>query len=301
MATPLYNRSVYSLLSSMLTPKSIVLKCKEYGYKSAALVDRNVLSGAMSFKKECEKAEIKPIYGLSVDVEIDDRIHEVILYARNDDGYRNLMGLSSRIGISDKKTIDVDTLNRYRGDNFLVLVSDDMPLTYYVDRKMDLEEAYKRQSELFGDDYLVAMADHDIALNLYRDRELKPFLKGKGIKTIALSRSYYSEKNDYEEYEVLKCIRDKRVLLDGSGENETGRHFKSIEEYQELYDSDDLKNTDLLSSMCNVDMYFKTSLPEYKAKADVSPKDYLVSLCKEGLKRRLKGKEDIEYTKILDY
>ena len=85
MASLLYVRSVYSLLSSMCTIPRMVKKAKEKGYSSIGLVDKNVLSGAMSFYNECLKENIKPVIGLEVGVNVD-RIVSVILYAKDDFG-----------------------------------------------------------------------------------------------------------------------------------------------------------------------------------------------------------------------
>ena len=122
MGCPLYIRSVYTLLSSMCTISKIISKAKEYGYASVGLVDRNVLSGSMAFKKEALKNGIKPIFGLEFDIEIDSRIYTMLLYSKNDDGFKNLMSLSSYINTSENKVINIDILNEYRNNNYLVLL-----------------------------------------------------------------------------------------------------------------------------------------------------------------------------------
>ena len=92
----------------MCSIEGIVSYAKKYGYKSVGLVDRNVLSGAMSFKKACLKNDIKPIFGLEVEINIEDRNYVIVLYARDDIGFKNLMALSSYICINDNKIIDID-------------------------------------------------------------------------------------------------------------------------------------------------------------------------------------------------
>ena len=211
MASLLYVRSVYSLLSSMLTIPKIVQKGKELGYSAIGLVDKNVLSGTIAFYNECKKENIKPILGLEVDLILDERKMSIILYAKDDEGYINLIKLSSLVCTKIDKTINIETLNKYREHNFLVLKSDDMPLSIAYLNKEDLQVALDKQNEIFGD-YLVGFINHDYAGNLKRDNELRPLLKKNNISIIALSESLYSEKEDYEEYEVLKCIRDKKTL-----------------------------------------------------------------------------------------
>ena len=52
MATQLYIKSEYSLLSSICRISDTVLKCKELGFKALAIVDKNVLIASKQLKKE---------------------------------------------------------------------------------------------------------------------------------------------------------------------------------------------------------------------------------------------------------
>ncbi len=284
----------------MCTIEGIVSCARKYGYDHVGLVDRNVLAGAMAFKKACEKAGITPVYGLEFDVQIQSRVFTCIMYAKDDEGFKNLMALSSHICTKQVEAIDIETLNEYKDHNILCLLSDSMPLTYVIDRKEDVNDMLMKQKMWFGD-YIVALIDHDIAANAYRDQILKPILKQNGISTIALSRTFYLQRDDYEEFNVLKCIRDKRIRDDQDFAEESGRHFLSKEEYDLLYEREDLINTDLLASKLHVNMSFSTSLPVYENKRGIPSKDYLVLLCKEGLKRRLKGNVTQVYVRRLDY
>ena len=300
MSCPLYIRSVYTLLSSMCYIDGIISYGQKYSYKALGLVDKNVLAGAMFFKKACEKANIKPIFGLEFEIKVDDRTFESVLYAKDDEGFKNLMGLSSYICTSDDSVINIEILNKYRQHNILCLLSDSMPLTYAIDKKIDLDEALKAQNDLFGE-YIVGLVDHDKAINVSRDRVLKDLLNKNNIKYVALNRTYYLDRDDYEDYEVLKCIRDKKTIDDGSNSFDSGRHLLSKEEFESLYEKQELDYCDELVDKCNVSLNFETSLPEYKNKNDIPSKDYLVSLCREGLRRRLKDNVSKEYAERLEY
>ncbi len=300
MSCPLYIRSVYTLLSSMCTIEGIVSYGKKYGYKALGLVDKNVLSGAMSFKKACEKQDIRPIFGLEINIQIEDRIISAILYSKDDEGYKNLMCLSSRICSIENKVVDIETLNKYRGHNILCLLSDDMPLAYAYDTKQDLNIAFNKQNELFGG-YIVGLIDHNVAINFNRDKVLKEFLKKNNITCIALNRTFYFEKEDSEDYEILKCIRDKKTIDDAERSIDNGKYFLNQEEYKALYEQEELNNTDVLAGSINVNLNFSTTLPTYQNKNGIPSKDYLVSLCKEGLKRRLKNNVTKQYVERLDY
>ena len=300
MASQLYIRSVYSLLSSMCSIEGIVYYGKKYGYSHLGLVDRNVLSGAMAFKKACEKAEIRPVFGLEFDILADDIKYSVVLYAKDDEGFKNLMGLSTYINTNEDKVIDLNILNKYRGHNLLVLFSDDMPLTSAIDKGEDIIATTERQKMMFGE-HVVALVDHDIALNYNRDQKLRPILRENNIKVIALNRTYYLNKDDSYEFNILKCIRDKKTISDIDNTLDTGRYLLDQDTYEGLYDKEAILNSDFLASSCNVKLEYNSSLPNYQNRSNIPSKDYLISLCKEGLRRRLKNNISDEYTKRLEY
>ena len=90
MYIPLFNRSNYSLLSSLLKIDDIILYAKNHNISSIALTDNNMF-GTMEFIKKCEENNIKPIVGLNVLLEN----FNIILLAKDYDGYKNLIKLST--------------------------------------------------------------------------------------------------------------------------------------------------------------------------------------------------------------
>ena len=86
MYTPLYIKTNYSLLSSLVTIDKIINLCKENNLKSIAICDDDMTS-TMVFYKECKKNDIKPVIGL--DVKLENL--SVLLYAKNYNGYQNLI------------------------------------------------------------------------------------------------------------------------------------------------------------------------------------------------------------------
>lgn len=270
------------------------------GYKALGLVDINVLSGSMNFYKACKKNNLKAVFGLEFFVEIDGRKQDVVMYAKDDEGFKNLMGLSSYICTHDYCAVSIIKLNEYRDHNILCLLSDDMDLTYALDKELDVDQAMEKQKSMFGE-YAVGLVDHNNAINKARDIKLKEIIKGYNIFSFALNRTYFINKEDKDVYDVLKCIRDKHTILDPDNSDDSGRYLLSNEEMSSLYDKEDLDNTEKLAQMCNVELSYKTTLPKYQCKNGVSSKDFLTSLCKVGLDKRLQGKVSSQYVKRLEY
>ena len=90
MYIPLFNKSNYTLLSSLLTTTDIVDYAEKQNISAIAITDTNMY-GTMEFIKKCESQNIKPIIGLQLLLDEFD----IILYAKNYDGYKSLIKLST--------------------------------------------------------------------------------------------------------------------------------------------------------------------------------------------------------------
>ena len=101
----LHVHTEYSLLDGANRIKDLVARVKELGMKAVAITDHGVMYGAVEFYKECKKNSIKPIIGCEAyvaprsrfdkEANIDDRLGHLILLAKNNIGYKNLIKLVS--------------------------------------------------------------------------------------------------------------------------------------------------------------------------------------------------------------
>ena len=111
---PLYIKTDNSLLCSMITIDNLIKFAKENNINSLTITDNNMF-GAIEFYKKCIDNNIKPIIGLEVDY-----IDKIIVYAKNYDGYKNLLKLST---IMSKDKITIDDLVKY-SDNLICILKD---------------------------------------------------------------------------------------------------------------------------------------------------------------------------------
>src|ERR1019366_5426462 len=128
----LHNHTYYSLLDGACSVTSLVEAAKENGMKSVALTDHGVLFGAFEFYKTAKANGIKPIIGCEVyfvndglatdrerfqDAEGKNKAYNhLILLAKNEVGYQNLMKLVTRghtEGFYYKPRIDFSMLEEH--------------------------------------------------------------------------------------------------------------------------------------------------------------------------------------------
>ena len=103
--THLHVHSQYSILDGAAAVSDLVKKAKKDGMSALALTDHGNMFGIKDFHETCKKLDIKPILGVETYVasrgihfkdksDKDDRSGDhLILLAKNEKGYRNLLKL----------------------------------------------------------------------------------------------------------------------------------------------------------------------------------------------------------------
>ena len=111
MTIPIYNKSNYSLLSSLLKIDDIILYAKKNNLPSISLTDNNMF-GTMEFIHKCNKEGIKPVIGLELNLED----FNLVLYAKNYEGYKSLIKLST---IQSERVVTIASMSR-SGSNLIL-------------------------------------------------------------------------------------------------------------------------------------------------------------------------------------
>src|SRR3989338_6403146 len=122
----LHTHSHYSLLDGLPKIAELVSRAKEFGCSSLALTDHGVMYGALEFYQECKKQGIKPIIGMEAYMAlgekeekragVDKDYHHLTLLAKNEEGYKNLIQLTTIAhleGFYYKPRIDRKLLRAY--------------------------------------------------------------------------------------------------------------------------------------------------------------------------------------------
>lgn len=266
MYIPLYNKSNYTLLSSLLKIDDLVTYAENNNISSMALTD-TTMYGTMEFITKCKNKNIKPIIGLDVLLEE----YNIVLLAKDYQGYKSLIKLST---IQNEEKVTEKDLEKY-SDNVIGLV----PFVY-KDKFNDLKKIY-----------------NDLYLGYTNKKEeLDALLITDDI--VFLRENLYLDKNDSTILTYLYKIRDGKTVSDEvvyKNEN----HELEITNLLDLTDNRGLINTIKISDMCNLEFpKFKLLLPIYECD---DPKQYLFELCKVGLTKRLNGTIPNNYKERLVY
>lgn len=316
----LHTHTAYSLLDGACRIDKLIEEVKKHNQSAVAITDHGVMYGVVDFYKEARKNGIKPIIGCEMyiaerslyekEYSYDSKRYHVVLLAKNNVGYQNLVKLVSIShvdGFYVKPRIDKTTLRQY-SEGLICLsacVAGEIPQAILNN---DIEKAKLLVQEyinIFGkENFFLEMQNHGIREEMQVNTHLVNFAREFGVGIVATNDVHYVSKKDARYQDILMCIQM------GKKESETDRmkfetdemYLKSSEEMSELFNtlSQAIENTVKIADMCNVELEFgKYHLPEFRLPPDVDHFDYLKRLCFEGLRKRYKNFS--EHLKRLEY
>lgn len=282
----LYIQTEYSMLNSLISINELVKLAKVSKIDAIGICD-NQMHGAIKFYNACKAASIKPIIGLKLEVIIEGQKTAILVYAKSILGYQNLMKLSSIKEI--KGQLDQNVLKKYSLDVLAILPSDENEVTLAIkqNKLSYATKAINLYKEIYHDLYMGVDVQTDEA-RIYIDNIIE-FSKNNNVLAVAINKTNYLSKNDFEAYSVLRCV--------GLGLNsypftqkETNSYFINNEEALSLFINypELINSTSKIASLIDFEIVFKEyKLPSYGIKKS---KEYLIELCKVGLNKRLKGR-----------
>jgi len=306
----LHNHSDYSLLDGACRLDRLVDRAKGLGMPAIALTDHGNLFGTVEFYEMAKAAGLKPIIGCEVYVAHGSRLDKtrsadgkgaydhLVLLARNRDGYKNLMRLSSAgylEGFHYKPRIDKDILSRH-AEGLLCLsacLRGEVPQLVLAGNLDGAEKAAAWYRDLFGAEfYYLEIQDHGIPEERTVAEGLIDLGKRMGIPVVATNDCHYLAREDAEAHEVLLCIQTGKTMQDKDRFRfATDQvYVKSAEEMEALFQGapDAIRNSLEVAEKCDLTLDTeRVQLPEFPLPPEFHEAEgYLRSLAHEGLARR---------------
>ena len=222
----LHVHTEFSLLDGAAKIKQLVALSAERGNKAVAITDHGNMYGTLQFYTECLSHGIKPIIGSEFYVCEDHKqrggkpvLNHLILLAKNNEGYKNLLKLSSISfvdGFYYKPRIDYNLLEQYH-EGIICLsacLAGSIPQMILQNRLEDAEKLALRLKGLFGDDFYLEIQNHGIEEQKIVMVELAKMSKKLGIKLVATNDVHYINKEDAEMQDVLMCVQMGKQIDD---------------------------------------------------------------------------------------
>lgn len=306
----LHNHSEYSLLDGLAKMDDMVKRAKDLGMSSLALTDHGNLYGAIRFFKLCKEYGIKPIIGCEMyiakrslsekEAGVDNEYNHLILLARDNAGYKNLMKLitiSHLEGYYYKPRIDIAALRKH-SEGLIALsacVSGYVAAPLLAGQDEVGEKRAKELAEIFGKDnfYLEIQKHLNVPPQEPANKKLLALSEKLGIPIVATNDNHYTRQGDAEAQEALLCIQTQTTLLDKDRKlsmiSSPDFYIKSAEEMTNLFADlpSALENTVKIAEKCNVEITLgKWIMPVFEVPDGKTTAEYLKETVDKGLKER---------------
>ena len=303
----LHTHSEYSLLDGANRLTDLVHRAKEYEMPGLALTDHGCLFGAWAFHKLAKKEGIKPIIGMEAYVAPGDRrdrskagqgeraYYHLVLLARDMEGYKNLVKLSS-IGYTEgfyhKPRVDREVLANHAGGLVVssACLAGEVARHLAADNWEGARETATWYANLFEDRYYLEVQAHDSEGQAELNAKIFKLSDEMGLPVIATNDAHFLQVEDHEAHDVLLCIGLGKDRSDTNRMRyDEGLYFKSAPEIAERFPDrpDVLENTLKIADAVNLGFEKTYHLPAFPLPEDhTDENEYLVFLATEGAKRR---------------
>ena len=311
--THLHTHSHYSLLNALPKIDNILNKAEKCGATSIALTDDGVMYGVVDFYKKAIKKNIKPIIGVDFYValrtrhdkqsRVDNKRYRLVLLAKNNQGYKNLMKLVSFSFIDGyyyKPRIDRELIKKYSEGLVAILpqFSSETSSHLKLNNIERAKESFNFYSKIFNDDLYFEIVHHpEMEEQVELQKSIIDFCNKNKSKLVATSDFYYLEKNQKKARDILTDIG--AVRSGGNYHNDTDDFsYKTEKEMIENFSHipKAISNTKEIEKKCNLKLELgKWTFPNLE-KTDKNFNERLRELALHGLKEKKldKKKEAID-------
>ena len=269
MYTPLYIKSNYSLLSSLITIDDLISFCIEHNITEIALCDDD-LTYVMSFYKKCKANNIKPIIGLDL---IVDGL-SILLYAKNYIGYQSLIKLST---LKYSREITINDLSKYNKEVICILPFSSI-------------KKYKELKDIYLDIYLG-----------YQNKGEEKIVSELTDNIVFLNKILYLKEDEKTYLKYLYMIRDSKTISDDIIISDEINYYIDNNEVINISSNKGLNNTKIIADLCNFEFINNgVLLPIYETGGGTSD-EYLEKLSIKGLQKRFNNEIKDNYKERLLY
>lgn len=274
------------LLRGIIKVDQLAPLLKRRGAHSVAIVNER-LYGARSFVETMKANDIHPVIGLTIRLAITEETEvKVYGYAKDDQGFQNLLKISSGIAIRDEENLPLRWLEGYRAGCLFVC-----PLT---DASWDGKRDLSHVQEVVN-----ACESHAVSIGISRpggivheeEQQIEHIAQQLRLPIVACYEATFLHKEDHFAFEVATAIRNGQLLNDPAREKPSS--FGYVPEEDELKEwfhnrLDWLAATNALLTSCTAAFPPKEMLmPKFPVAPGETASERLQQNCLQGLHNRL--------------
>ena len=232
----------YSICEGALRTTDLAKRCKEKQIRAVGICDSNNLCGALEFSETIAKSKTQPIIGTQINIKYKDHIGKIPLFAKNLEGYKNLIKLSSKSFLEIKndeephcKIGDIET--HCRG---LILLTGSFDgligKLFFKNLTDEIFVLLKKFKSIFRNDFYLEIQRHNDSGEKLFEKFLLNTAEKLELPIIATHEVFYLDKNMHEAHDAYLCIGEKTYVNVKDRRKYTDAHYlKTSEEMYQLF------------------------------------------------------------------
>jgi len=293
--------SSYSLSEGMLSFNYLSKFCLDDKQPAMAITDTSNMFGALEYSLKMISCGIQPIIGLQINIADkeanNENIGEVVLIAKNEIGYNNLLILASdlRLNQNFEKYLSFSQVEDHKEG--LILLTGGVENGFIgkpasLRNKIIVKERLEKLKSLFQDNLYIELQRHGLEIQDIAEKILIEISHELNIPLVATNDCFFENEEKFNAHQVLTCIDKGLTISSDNSRLITKEHYlKDTETMINLFRDipEAIENTIVIAKRCS---FFVEShdpiLPTYPGLKGMSEADYLFKISNEGLKERFK-------------
>jgi DNA polymerase III subunit alpha len=298
----LHVHSEYSLLDGACKIAELAARAADFGQPALGLTDHGVMNGAVELHNACRKHGVKPIIGCeiyfvddhkSAGSERGERNHLTLL-AADDDGYRNLVKLSSAGFLEGlqrgKPTVDLGLLERYSKG---VIALTGCLASRFCQRLLEQREqdarahAQELQGVFGAENVYFELQKNGLAAQEKCNEGIVRIARELGGSLVGTGDVHYLRREDYDHHTALLCVQTKSTLEAPKLTFESNEFYlRDCEQMASAFAEwpEAIASTLEIAERCSVKLELgKQLIPNFPTPDGSSERDYLRARVQEGL------------------
>ena len=295
----LRNHSNFSLAEGMLSFDYLSKFCIENFQPAIAITDTSNMFGVLEFSLKMVSLGIQPIIGIQVEIaesSFDEiNVGEVVLIAKNDQGYKNLLKISSNFTTNSefKKIVSYNNLKKYHDGLILLTGGVEKGFIGNPASNANSKLVYTRLKllqEIFDDNLYIEIQRHGMSTEDVSEPLLLNAAKDLNLPIVATNDCYFQSPDKYYSHQILTCI-DKGLTISSPNRRVLTRehYLKNTDQMTELFKDlpEAIENTIIIAKRSSFLVKgHKPILPRFPDLDNITENDYLIKISLEGLEKR---------------
>lgn len=302
----LRTRTPYSMLEGALKISETAQRCASWNMPALAMTDTNNMCGALEFSEVVSKAGVQPIIGVTLSLDLEEprqagQIHKpldgtLVLLAQNEQGYANVMELSSAAFLD----VDATELPHIRASRLEGRCEGVIALTGGPDGALDkliaagrIGEAEKWLEQLkthFEGRLYIELQRHNQPQEHVTEPVLIDMAYAHDLPLVATNEAYFLSPEMYDAHDTLLAMSEGSYVLEKDRRKLTLHHyFKSAEQMAALFNDipEALENTLIIAQRCAYKSPSRDPILPNFGDGSESESDILAQQARDGLSGRL--------------